>query len=56
VAGQQLREQGVNFVDVSMAFKEHPETFYFDSCHFNEPGNEILAELIGAALLEHMRD
>ena len=54
-AGEQLRAQGVNFVDVSMVFQNHPETLYFDSCHFGQEGNDILAEAIGAALLAHMR-
>jgi len=54
-AGEQLRAQGVNFVDMSMVFREQPQTLYFDSCHFGQEGNDILAEAIGAALLAHMR-
>lgn len=45
--GAQLRQQGVDFHDLSVLFAQHPETLYVDSCcHLNERGNQLLAEAV----------
>jgi hypothetical protein len=50
-AGRQLREAGVDFHDLSLAFADARATLYVDNCcHFNGEGNRILADAIGAAL------
>lgn len=50
--GDHLAEQGVNFMDASMAFEDVHEPLYYDSCHFVKAGNEILAREIVARFLE----
>ena len=46
-AGASLRNLGVEFADLCMAFSNHPEPIYIDSCcHVNERGNAILADLM----------
>ena len=48
-----LAQQGVNFHDLSMVFSKSTDTFYYDNCcHFNQPGNEVMAAAIAQALLE----
>jgi hypothetical protein len=51
-AGARLRERGIAFLDATGVFRDHPEDVYVDVCHFEEHGNEILADAIAAALLE----
>jgi hypothetical protein len=52
-AGRRLREHGVRFHDVSMAYSGHRETFYIDNCcHINRAGAEALALPIAQALLQ----
>ena len=53
--GARLREIGVQFVDGSYAFRDVGETLYHDPCHFSQRGNELLAELIAASILERER-
>ncbi len=48
--GEKLRASGVDFVDLSMAFRDVTKTLYFDACHFNAAGNFILAREIAAAV------
>jgi hypothetical protein len=53
-AGASLLEQGVRFVDLTMIFSDVRETIYRDACcHYNQAGNEIVAERIS---LEIIRD
>lgn len=42
--GQQLAAEGIEFFDATGVFAEVEETLYYDSCHFNKRGNELLAE------------
>lgn len=49
---EELRRQGVRFVNAVDAFDAHPETLYIDDCcHFNQRGAEILADLVADAIL-----
>ena len=42
--GDELRQQGVNYHDLTQIFADHRETLYFDDCcHLNARGNELLA-------------
>jgi len=52
--GQQLRARDVAFVDLSDAFRDHPETLYVDACHIGTAGNLLLADRIAAALLAQL--
>jgi len=50
--GRKLQDFGVGFHDLSGIFAEVSESLYIDNCcHFNERGNQILAEAIAAAIL-----
>lgn len=51
-AGDELREEGVEFLDATDAFKEVTGTLYVDACHFNAEGHELLAERVAAAFLD----
>jgi hypothetical protein len=52
--GRELAEQGVNFVDLTMMFKDERRTVYSDTCcHLNALGNMLLASEIGRAIDEH---
>ena len=54
-AGGRLREEGVNFYDLTSVFSDITETLYSDwCCHYNTHGNEILAEHLAAAILDSM--
>jgi hypothetical protein len=47
--GAELRHSGVHFVDLTRLFAETPEIVYADECcHFNELGNQMLAERLAA--------
>jgi len=41
-----LREGGVAFEDLSYLFASTPGTIYYDICHYNQRGNEMLARAI----------
>lgn len=50
-AGKELRSAGVEFVDLSLLFREVDDTLYVDNCcHFNRTGNEIMSEAIAEVL------
>jgi len=53
MVGAKMTEEGLPFVDGSRFFEDVEETIYVDACHVEHEGNRILAERIGAALLEH---
>jgi hypothetical protein len=47
-AGQELRDAGVAYHDLTMLFRDVQEPVYVDACcHFNDRGNELLAREIG---------
>jgi hypothetical protein len=52
--GEELKTLGVNFIDLSMIFKDRKEDIYFDACHFAGLGNEILADHIAQELLARL--
>jgi len=49
--GHELAEEGVNFVDLTMIFKDESRTVYSDDCcHFNTLGHERVATEIARAI------
>jgi len=52
--GPALRERGIAFLDASLVFAEHPETLYYDHCHFGERGQRIFAEAIAPVVLAEL--
>ena len=53
VKGMELKDLNIDFTDLSMLFKEEPRTVYQDKCcHFNQLGNELIADRITAKILE----
>lgn len=50
-AGGELRARGIRFLDQTQVFAAVEEMIYIDKCcHYNERGNHLLAEAIGAAI------
>ena len=50
-AGEELRNAGVAFHDLSGVFKDVDDTLYKDSCcHFYGEGNRIMSEAIADAI------
>lgn len=50
--GKRLHQAGVRFVDLTGIFDDRAETLYIDDCcHFNEFGNELVAERVAVAML-----
>jgi len=47
-----LSAAGVDVLDASRLFVEVKERIYYDSCHFNRPGTELLGAAIGRALVD----
>lgn len=55
-AGEDLRQRGVHFQDLTYVFASHPEPLYKDACcHISDPGNKIMAEFIGKAIQDALR-
>jgi hypothetical protein len=52
--GAELEKAGVNFIDLSMMFKDRTDDIYFDGCHFAVDGNLMLAERIAKELLKRL--
>ncbi len=52
--GEELKKLGVNFIDLSLIFKDRTGDIYFDACHFATEGNEILARNIARELLARL--
>ena len=51
--GMELKDLNVDFTDLSMLFKDEPRTVYQDKCcHFNQLGNELIADRITAKIIE----
>ena len=53
-AGARLRRDGLLFFDGSQAFAGREVDLYYDSCHFNQHGNEILAHALVDFLLPEL--
>jgi hypothetical protein len=52
--GPELKKLGVDFIDLSLIFKDRTDDIYFDACHFATEGNEILARHIAQELLARL--
>jgi hypothetical protein len=51
-AGNELREQGVDFHDLTMLFANVEEPLYVDQfCHYNARGNELLARAVAEKIV-----
>ena len=51
--GHRLREQGVEFSDLSGIYAHNRETLYIDDCcHLNDRGNELLADAMLRRIIE----
>ena len=49
--GDELRQQGINYYDLTQIFADNRETLYVDRCcHLNARGNELLA----ASMVQHL--
>jgi hypothetical protein len=49
-----LRDAGVAFEDLSYLFDATPATIYYDICHYNQLGNEMLARAIAERLAREL--
>ena len=55
--GDELRQQGINYYDLTQIFADNRETLYNDGCcHLNWIGNEILAENMVQRLAPALRN
>ena len=55
-AGASLKEEGIAFYDMTRTFNSTLEELYTDDCcHFNERGNEILADALAKIVLAEHR-
>ena len=53
--GERLTAAGVDFVDLSRIFDDHPEELYVDDCcHVNVEGNRILGAAVGRLICERL--
>jgi hypothetical protein len=54
--GRELAGQGVDFHDLSMLFRDEPDTLYVDTCcHYNQRGVDLVARAIAAAIIDRNR-
>ncbi|MEM7051102.1 MAG: hypothetical protein AAF604_15640 [Acidobacteriota bacterium] len=54
--GARLRDDGIPFFDLTLAFRQVQEPLYIDSCcHFNQLGNEVLAREVARIIVEDLR-
>jgi hypothetical protein len=52
--GQQLLNNGINFFDLTLIFKNEKRTVYNDKCcHFNELGYNLIADKIARSIVNH---
>jgi hypothetical protein len=51
---KELAENGVHVLDATRAFADAHETLYYDACHFQKRGNEILERLIAQYFIDHV--
>ena len=55
--GIMLKNEGVNFTDLSLLFKNEKRTVYNDKCcHFNQLGYEMIADQICREILSQVKD
>lgn len=48
----ELLARGVRFHDASRIFEGMADTLYFDDCHLNQRGNELMGEVVASAFVE----
>ena len=52
--GKHLIDQGINYFDLTLMFKNEKRTVYNDKCcHFNELGYDLIAERISQSIVNH---
>ena len=51
-AGPAILARGTPFLDATGVFRDQSDDIYYDVCHFNHRGNELLADAIGEALAQ----
>ncbi|MCP3899790.1 MAG: hypothetical protein GY707_08785 [Desulfobacteraceae bacterium] len=57
VKGNELKEQGVPFYDLSMVFKDYKKDIYVDNCcHYNYTGNYLLARRIARIIYKQVSE
>ncbi len=55
--GKELTDENINYADLTMMFKNTPETVYNDECcHFNEHGYEIISDSIAEYISKHFHE
>ena len=55
--GKQLREQEINYFDLTLIFKKEKRTVYKDKCcHFNKLGYDLIAEKISDKIIHHFEN
>ena len=51
---EELEVRGVSYKDLTDIFSTSTDTIYYDVCHFNQKGNELLAMAIATYIKEHL--
>jgi len=51
---KELVSYGIIYKDLTKIFINNKETLYYDKCHFNQQGNEIMAKFIANHINEHI--
>ena len=51
--GQDLKNQGLNFNNLTMFFSNDGENFYRDCCHFNKRGYSLIGAKVGRIIVEY---
>jgi hypothetical protein len=55
-SGDLLAKEGVNYTDLTMIFKNHPEPLYSDRCcHLNPQGYAIVARTVGNKVVQSLK-
>jgi len=55
--GKHLKDQGINYLDLTLMYKNETRTIYNDKCcHFNELGYNLMAEEILQTILSHFNN
>jgi hypothetical protein len=55
--GKFLIDQGINYVDLTLMFKDEKRTVYNDKCcHFNKLGYDLIAERISQSIINYLEN
>ena len=49
--GEVLRNEGIDFLDLSPMFADYADSAYYDLCHLTFPANQVLGERLADAVL-----